>query len=132
MAIVMTTTDAYANLVQSAQLSATPVDIAPKYVAIGTGSTAPAATDTAMVSEAYRKAVTSVVAGANPGELTITLYLGPSDSVGTVIAEVGVFAGASATSTAGSGVLMGRALYSHTHTNSESIQFTIDWTNQQV
>jgi hypothetical protein len=101
-------------------------------VAIGTGSTAPAATDTTLVGEVFRKPVTSVVAGASPGELLITLYLGPTDSVGTVIGEVGVFGGASAGPGSGSGTLMGRALYSHTHTNAESIQLAIDWINQQV
>lgn len=139
MPTTMTTTNTYANLVQAAQLAqaantpgATPVDIAPYWVAIGTGTTAPAATDTGLVAEVFRKAVTSVAAGASPGELIITMYLGPTDSVGTVIGEVGVFAGATASATAGSGVLMGRALYSHTHTNAESISIPVTWTNQQV
>lgn len=132
MAIAMTTTNSYANLVQAAQMSGGAYDIAPHYVAIGTGTTAPAAGDTALGAEVFRKAVTSVSAGTNPGELLITLYLSSSDAVGDAITEVGVFAGASASGTAGSGVLMGRALYSHTHTANESVQLQIDWTNQQV
>jgi len=45
-------------------------------------------------------------------------------AIGTVIAEVGWFATASATATANSGVLVSHVLYSHTHTATESIQFT--------
>lgn len=131
MAIAMKTTNTYVNLLQAAQLGAL-TDVAPHYVAIGTGSSTPAATDTTLNAEVFRKAVSSIAIGANPGELLITLYLGPADSVGTVIGEVGVFAGASASATPGSGVLMGRALYSHTHTNAESIQLVIDWTNTTV
>jgi len=97
------------------------------YVAIGTGSTAPAATDTQLVAEVFRKAVTSVSAGST-GEVLINMYLAPGDSVGTVIAEVGFFAGPTATATANSGVLLARGLYSKTHSATESIQLQLDLT----
>lgn len=131
MPITMTTTNAYADLVRNAQLSGGPYDISPKYVALGTGSATPAATDTQLGTETFRKAVTSVVAGGAHGELLITLYLDPTDAV-TTITEVGVFAGVGATGTANSGTLMGRALYSHPHTNTESVQLVVDWIDQQV
>lgn len=98
------------------------------YVAVGTSSTAPAATDTQLGAEVFRKALTSSADGVSAGEGVFTLYLSPQDTVGTVIAEVGWFAGSSASGTANSGVLVARALYSHTKTNSESINLSFDLT----
>ena len=96
------------------------------YVAVGTSSTAPAATDTQLGTEVFRKALTSSSNGAAAGEGVFTLYLSPQDTVGTVIAEVGWFAGSSASASANSGVLVARALYSHTKTNNESINVSFD------
>ncbi len=97
-----------------------------KYVALGTGSTTPALGDTKLVNEVFRKAVTSYTNGAT-GELFINMYLAPGDSVGTDIEEVGFFGGATATSSANSGVLIARGLFSHNpKTNLESIQFQLD------
>lgn len=98
------------------------------YVAVGTGSTAPAATDTQLQTEVFRKALTSSSNGAAAGEGVFTLYLSPQDVVGTAIAEVGWFAGSSATGTTNSGVLVARALYSHTKTANESINVAFDIT----
>ena len=98
------------------------------YVAVGTGSTAPAATDTQLVTEVFRKALTSSANGGAAGEGIFTLYLSPQDVVGTAIAEVGWFAGSSASGTANSGVLIARGLYSHTKTSSESINIAFDIT----
>lgn len=130
--ITITTTNAYADMVRNAQLSGAAYDISPKYVALGTGSAMPAAIDTVMGNEQFRKAVTSRAAGGAHGEILITLYVDPTDAVGLAIAEVGVFAGVGATSTPGSGTLMGRGLYSHTHVNTESLQLVVDWIDQQV
>lgn len=95
-----------------------------KYVAIGTSATAPAAGDTQLGAEVFRKVLTGVPNQIGQSQLQTVMWLGPADSVGTIIAEVGWFAGASATATANSGVLVSHVLYSHTHTASESIQFT--------
>lgn len=97
------------------------------WVAVGTGSTAPAATDTTLVSESFRKATTSHTNPAT-GETIVSVYIGPSDAVGVVIAEVGFFGGDSATSAANSGVLVARGLWSHTKTNTESLVLKIDAT----
>src|SRR5947209_4217493 len=83
------------------------------YVALGTGTTAPAATDTLLQAEAFRKAVTSYTNGGSHGEVLVDCYLSPTDAVGVVIGEVGVF-GRDANPTSNSGVLLGRVLYSHT------------------
>lgn len=98
-----------------------------KYVAFGTSSTSPTVNDTKLGAEVFRKAVTTYTPGAT-GEILISMYLSPGESVGTAIAEVGFFGGNAASSSANTGVLLARGLYSHTHTNVESIQFTLDLT----
>lgn len=127
----LTITNAALNLlrdVQNGQLTGVKVDGRVYYMAIGTGSTAPAVTDTQLAAEVFRKPITSYTNTGVAGETIITCYLSPSDAVGVVIGEVGFFAGASATTSANSGILVGRALYSHTHTNLEAIQFSLDLT----
>lgn len=114
-------TNAGLNLVRDGLIGAK-TDTAIHYVALGTGTTAPAVTDTQLGAEVFRKAVTSQVAGASAGQAVTTLYVSPGDAAGVVIGEIGWFAGASATSAANSGVMVARVLYSHTHTNLESIQ----------
>lgn len=94
------------------------------YVAVGTGSTAPAATDTQLGAEVFRKAVTSYANGANPGEGLILMSLGPQDIPGTTIQEVGWFVGGSPTS--GSGTMVARVLYNHAHTALENINMQLD------
>ena len=97
------------------------------YVALGTGTNAPTTGDTQLQTEVFRKKVSSYTNGTNPGEIHIDLYLSPNDAPSVAIAEVGFFGG-NATSTANSGTLLCRGLYSppHTHTNVESIQFDLD------
>lgn len=120
-----TLTNAGLNLLRDARRGLV-TDISVKYVAVGTGSTAPAATDTQLQTEVFRKALTSSSNGAAAGEGIFTLYLSPQDVVGTAIAEVGWFAGSSASGTANSGVLIARGLYSHTKTANESVNIPFD------
>lgn len=96
-------------------------DMKIRYVAIGTSATLPAATDTQLGAEVFRKAVTKYDNTVGTGQVKTTLYLSPSEAL-VGIQEIGWFAGVGATSTANSGVLVARVLYAHTHTNSESIQ----------
>jgi hypothetical protein len=96
------------------------------YVAVGTDSTAPTSSDTALGAETFRKAITATGDGASAGEATFTMALSPQDAVGTVIAEVGWFGGPDASATPGSGVLIARGLYSHTKTDKESINTVFD------
>jgi len=91
-----------------------------KYIAIGSDNTAPTTADTTLGNEIFRKAVTSQIAGGTG--ITITnLYVAPEEAVGT-IEEIGFFSGSAATSTANSGILFARVLYSRTKTAVESIQ----------
>lgn len=76
------------------------------YVALGTGTTAPAVGDTQLVTEVTRKAlVDKVVSG---GTITLSVFFLASECTYS-IQEVGFF-GAQATSTANSGTLFSRVL----------------------
>lgn len=122
----LTVTNAGLNLLRDA-LNGVAVTPAVTYVAIGTGTQATPATATQLAAEVFRKPVASVATGANAGEGLINGYLSPQDSVGTVITEIGFYGGA-ATATANSGTLIFYGLYSHTHTNTESITLQADST----
>ena len=100
-----------------------------KYFAVGTGTNAPTTSDHTLQSEVFRKAVTSFTNGTNTGETLINVYVAPNDAVNVNIQEVAVFGGNSATSAANSGVMLGRALWSHNpKTNMESVQLQLDMT----
>lgn len=90
------------------------------WVAFGTGTTTPAAGDTQLGAEQFRKAVTKQQP-AGVGKLDTSLYLAPGDANSFEIREIGWFAGA-ATAAAGSGVLVARVLWQHQKTNLESVQ----------
>lgn len=92
-----------------------------KYVALGSDDTPPAAGDSDLGDEEYRRAVTSQTAGATGVTDTVTI-IPPEDATSFTIREIGWFGGASATSTPGSGVLVARVLYERTKTNLESLQ----------
>ena len=122
-----TLTNAYANLRRDSALDGT-TDTRIYYLALGTSSAAPSASDTQLGAEVFRKVITVSEAGAGAGEGIFTLYLSPQEAVGVAIAEVGWFAGSSASGTANSGVLVARGLYSHTKTANESIVYPFDLT----
>jgi len=115
-----TLTDVGRNLLRDARRGLV-TDMSIKYVAVGTSSTAPAAGDTQLGAEVFRKALTSSSSPAT-GQGMFTLYLAPGDAVSVGIQEVGWFAGAGASGTANSGVLIAHGLYAHTKLASESIQ----------
>lgn len=76
------------------------------YFAFGTGTTAPAVTDTALETEVYRKQVTQVTVQST-GSVKSLVSLG-SNECNTTITEIGIFCGPSATSTANTGTLISR------------------------
>ena len=121
----VTITNAGLNLFRDARRGLV-TDTSIKYIAVGTSSTTPAATDTQLGAEVFRKALTSSANGAAAGEGLYTVYLSPQDAIGVAIAEVGWFAGSSASGTANSGVLIARVLYSHTKTANESVNDVLD------
>lgn len=87
-------------------------------VALGDDSTAPAAGDTALGNERFRKQVTKQT-DAGTGKTTTEVQIN-SGEANFQIEEIGFFAGA-ATSTAGSGFLVSRVLYSRNKTSGESL-----------
>lgn len=98
------------------------------YVALGTSSTTPAATDTQLGAEVFRKPVTSYT-NVTTGELLVTGYFSSTDAVGINIAEIGFFGGASASAVANSGVLIAHGLYTlSSKTNVEALQAVLDLT----
>lgn len=90
------------------------------YVALGSDNTAPAAGDTTLGTETFRKAVTLQEEGTNPNQTVTTVYIAPPEGNGQ-IEEIGWFGGA-ATAAADSGTLIARVLYSKLKDNLESIQ----------
>lgn len=107
------------NLVRDA-LYGQATDLKIKYMAVGTGTSTPVATQTKLDTEIYRQQVTSFTPGST-GVLTTTTVVGPGVAIATW-QEVGWFAGALATSAQDTGVMVARVLYNHNHTNQESVQ----------
>lgn len=90
------------------------------YCAIGTSSTAPAAGQTQLVAESFRKAITAYDNTIGTGQIKETTYIAPGEA-NVSIQELGWFAGSGATGAANSGVMIARTLYAHTKTSGESI-----------
>jgi hypothetical protein len=99
-----------------------------KFVALGSSAADLTPNDSKLGNEIFRKAVSSVTPGANPGELLISLYLAPGDALGKSISEVGFFGGPTATSAANTGTMFARGLFSHSNKNNlESFVFQVDF-----
>lgn len=99
------------------------------YVAFGSGTSTPTATQTKLDSELFRKAVTSVANGASVGESLINFYVGPSDATGDDFEELAFFGGSSATSAKDTGVMLARGLWTHNpKSGTESITVALDMT----
>jgi hypothetical protein len=112
-------TDAGLNLMRDA-LAGLATDVEIKYVAVGTGSTAPAPSDTKLVNEVFRKPVTKQEL-VGTGQVQTTVYLAPYEA-NAAIAEIGWFAGPDAGPAKDSGILVARVLYSRTKSELESWQ----------
>lgn len=79
-----------------------------KYFAFGTGSTPATVNDTALETETLRKQVTQMTAPA-PGTVQTICSLG-AEEANFLIREIGIFGGPDATTAAGSGTLISRAV----------------------
>lgn len=92
-----------------------------KYLAVGTSSVAIADNQTSLGAEIFRA---PFVTSSKPstGVLERTAIILDNEAVAN-IREIGIFAGATATTTLGSGVMLSRVLYTRNKTNLESIQF---------
>lgn len=91
-----------------------------KYIALGSGTTAPANGQTQLVSEQLRKLVTSQANLATAGELETILFVADTEANAFKTEEIGWFAGVGATGTVNTGVMIARVLYSRQKTSLES------------
>lgn len=99
------------------------------YVAVGSGTSTPTATQHTLDSETFRKIITSKTTGVAVGEGLINCILLDSDAVGANIQEVGAFCGNTATSSSNTGKMLGRALWAHNpKLATESLQLQLDYT----
>ena len=96
------------------------------YVAVGTGTQGTPATATKLAAEVFRKPWTATANGAAHGEALITAVLGPNDTPGVTITEVGWFVNGSATKD--SGRMLFYSTTSHLHTTSENWNLQADST----
>lgn len=131
--ITATVTNAGLNLLAKAAMGTDSCQVT--YVALGTSNTAPTVNDTQLAAESTvsgaRKNINNsgtYAAGTNPGEFTVTITFGAPDAANVNIQEVGFFGGNSASTSANTGVLIARALYSHTKLNTETLTLTFDMT----
>ena len=124
MSVPMTITNAGLNLWRDGASGANNPTI--KFLAVGTSSNGPQASDTQLGAEVFRKAISTFTNGLNPGELLITCYLGPADAANVNIQEVGIIGGSTATSAPNTGVLIAHGLYAHNKAANESFPLTLD------
>jgi len=96
-------------------------DLKIKRLGIGGTATAVNIAQTTLISEFFRKAVTSYAPGAT-GILVSTTYIAPYEANTPRIEELGWFCGVLATDTANSGIMISRVLYSKQKTELESLQ----------
>lgn len=91
-----------------------------KYIALGTSSATVSDTDTQLGSEIFRA---QFITTTKPdiGQLEKTVIILDNEAVAP-IEEIGIFAGATASSATNSGIMISRVLYSRNKTNLESIQ----------
>lgn len=80
-----------------------------QYIAIGTGSTTPAPTDTKLESEVYRDTITRLL--YSNGVLTVHYYLDAESANGYNLTEAGLFGGSTATSSKNTGILYSRVTF---------------------
>lgn len=89
------------------------------HVALGTGTTAAAATDTALQTEVYRDLVTLFTPSA--AALNIQLYVSTAQANGSTLAEAGLLSASS------SGTLYARSLFASTIAKTSAIAITVSW-----
>jgi len=99
-------------------------DLQIKYMAFGTGSTAPSGTDVKLVSEQLRIPPTTAFSRTATGETNGGFFLTSTDLVGVTIEEVGIYCGSTATATVDTGTLLSRALWHFEKTANDEISIT--------
>ncbi len=111
-------TDLYLDELSKVVRGVTP-DLQIMYVAIGTGTATPSASDTQLGTEVYRRQVT-LQSKTGTGQVSTTFVIPAADAV-FEWQEIGIYAGSSATATLNSGTLISRVLYNRNKTILEEI-----------
>ncbi len=113
------------NMITDAALAANAIalsadrDIHIMYIAFGSSSATVTGTETRLGSETFRKKITGT--SASGASVTSTFVIGKDDAIGS-IKEIGIICNPSATSSANTGTLLSRVLWSHTKTADEEIR----------
>lgn len=95
-----------------------------KYVGLGNDATAPANSQADLVAEQFRKIVTSQnVDPVTAGKLYTEVYIADTEANAFKCEEMAWFAGAAASGTADSGIMIARVLYSRQKSSTESWTF---------
>jgi len=89
----------------------------PTYIAVGTGTTPPADTDTALENEVYRTSLTDSYRSGS--QAIFSAFIDAGSANGYTLSEVGLFAG--------DGRLIARALIDPVISKNSSITVTVDW-----
>lgn len=89
------------------------------YMAYGTGTTAVAASQTALVTEVFREAVTQRVSDAQ--SLTVKHYLAAGSANSNTLAEIGIFNAGAA------GTMFARVKLASTIVKTSSVTVTVSW-----
>lgn len=92
----------------------------PTHFAVGTGTTASSAAQTALVGETFRDAITQRITSAK--QLVIRYYLSSLNANGATLAEVGLFTASSG------GTMFARAKLASVIAKTSSITATFTWT----
>lgn len=95
-----------------------------EYIAFGTSNTTPTVSDTQLGSESARYQPTTAFSRTAIGRTEGSVFLTSTDLVGVDIEEIGVFCGSSATSSANTGTLLSRILWSFSKTANDEIEIT--------
>ncbi len=124
--VTMTKATVGLNLLRDALSSQNSATSKITYFAVGTGTTAPSAGDAKLVAEVYRSVFQSA-AGGSTGVEDLFGFIDLAFANGVTLTEAGIFGGATATSTANSGILIARGLFNPTIVKNNGITVQIDF-----
>ena len=96
------------------------------YIAYGTGTTPPTRADTTLEVEEERDTLTALTV-TDPGKLVCEHYLDTTAANGHTLTEIGLYGGATASSTPDSGSLYSRAILSTPIIKTSDIACTVWW-----
>lgn len=97
-------------------------DMQIKYFAFGTDATTPLATDTQLGTEVGRFQPTTAFVNTGIGIVEGSVFITSSDLVGENIREIAIFCGSGATSSANTGTMLSRILWTFNKTANDEIE----------